>query len=872
LRARPLPVRGSVQTTGAMTSDASPLSRHGRCIAVWAPAVDAVLCAITAIAAKTSTPAAVGWTMQAPIAVCALRLIWQVVLFILAVWNGRDCMRDRVGVLSKRVQEILAVAFPYVIGLLYVILYIARLIGDPPAATTHLDGVGLWTLSLGGIACTGAETWFTLEALPLVRDWTRRRVDARRAVHVTRLNADLLSVEADDAAGVAMDSAGSTSPLSREEQEAKEKAEKERKEREQRGPTVKNLTVLITPDWLLLIQATILLVLAAVSDTMIPHYIGMSVSAIVKGEADGTLEERPFTQPVMMLMIAGVCSGVFSACRGATFITIGSKVSVRLRHSLFDALASQEIGFFDTTKTGELTSRMTQDCQKVSDQVTLNVNVFLRTLVQTVTTLLFMFTLSMQLTVVAFISVPITAVISKKYGGVMRKLSEKTQKSLADANSVAEEVLSSMSTVRSFAAENLESDRFGTKLQVFAQQMRTQARFYTAYLSSTMILPQAVTALILFYGGKLAMEKQMQASSLLSFVFYLQTLNNSFSTLGDFYTNMVTALGAATRVFELRGREPQLPLGPPDGSESSLARVQGALRVENVRFSYPARPDTEVLKGLSLEVPAGRVVALVGPSGNGKSTIIGLLQRHYKASSGSVTMDGIDIWDFPHRYYHTVISIVGQEPVLFDRTLRENIIYGLENPGSAMGSSVSEQQVHQAAIKANAHDFISNMPEGYATEVGERGVQLSGGQKQRIAIARALVRQPKILLLDEATSALDAESERQVQSAIDGMITAGNMTVIIIAHRLSTVRNSHKICVVSSGQVIEEGTHDELVAQSGAYFKLVECQLRGPEVCAEIGIDSCCPCPSTVPAEQCGLDYEQRAKRPRNGHKINDSN
>jgi len=232
----------------------------------------------------------------------------------------------------------------------------------------------------------------------------------------------------------------------------------------------------------------------------------------------------------------------------------------------------------------------------------------------------------------------------------------------------------------------------------------------------------------------------------------------------------------------------------------------------------------------------------VGPSGNGKSTVISLLKRLYQAKEGRVSLDGVDVWDFTHDHYHRAVSIVGQEPVLYARTIRENIVYGLENPSSSSGASsrstIDDEQVFEAARKANAHDFVCGMPEGYGTEVGERGVQLSGGQKQRIAIARALVRRPKVLLLDEATSALDAESERQVQKAIDGMIADGSMTVIIIAHRLSTVRNSHKICVIQGGEVVEEGPHEELVAKRGAYFRLVECQLSGSASTTAEGTDS----------------------------------
>jgi len=570
-------------------------------------------------------------------------------------------------------------------------------------------------------------------------------------------------------------------------------------------------------------------------EALVPRFIGSVCSSIIKAEENGTLDQKPYIQPVVNLILAGTGVGVFSSLRGATFIWLGSRVSARLRQELYDALASQEIGFFDTTKTGELTSRMTQDCQKVTDQVQLNVNVFLRTLVTLVTTLFFMFSVSPNLTLVAFVSIPVIVVISKKYGRFMKKLSEATQKALAEANEVAEEGMSTMSTVRMFAAEKLESQRFSVRLDKYKNLVQQQARAYTGYLSLTLALPNYTTALVLCYGGKLAMHGAIASSDLLALVFYLQTLNSAFSTLGDFYSNMVQALGAATRVFELKEREPKLPLEPPSTEVVNLAAQpdssRGEIHLKDIHFCYPARPEVKVLKGLNLHVPAGDTVALVGPSGNGKSTVIGLIKRLYKAEQGQVTLDGIDVWSFPHQVFHQCLSIVGQEPVLYARTIRENITYGLENPkdvpGHAEALKVPTEDVQEAARTANAHNFITAMPEGYETEVGERGVQLSGGQKQRIAIARALVRHPRVLLLDEATSALDAESERQVQQAIDAMIVQGRMTVLIIAHRLSTVRNSHKICVISGGVVVEEGPHDELVSRKGAYFQLVESQLGG---------------------------------------------
>jgi ATP-binding cassette subfamily B (MDR/TAP) protein 9 len=769
--------------------------------------------------------------------------VWILASVGIALLQSRHSSED-VPVWMKTAAAVSSESFGYVVCLLLSAPCIVQLLGEKPQPVSDEDSDYFWVATVVGLICSAGEACFTIEAIPGICERARKRrerVIARRQADHQASGVSLLGVDSPqtEETSVPSDVASSSDAI-----EAKKEGEKPKR------PTVKKLVRLVAFEWRLLIQAAIFLLLAAVMEALIPHYISEICSAIIKGEEKGTLAQRPYIQPVLCLALVGFGCGLFSSCRGATFIWIGSKVSARLRQDLFRKLASSEIGFFDTTKTGELTSRMTQDCQKVTDQVTLNINVFLRTAVTMITTLFFMFLVSVPMTCVAFISVPVVAVVSKKYGKFMQKLSEQTQKALADANAVAEEGLSTMSTVRMFAAEKLEEGRFAAKLITFVKLQQRQARFYILYLTLTISLPNFATALVLCFGGKLAMHGELESSRLLAFVFYLQTLNSAFGTLGDFYSNIVQALGAATRVFELLERKVELPLEPSaDIAISDHANRRGELKFIDVHFTYPARPDVKVLKGLNLEVPAGQTVALVGPSGNGKSTVISLLKRLYKASEGQVLLDGTDVWSFSHKAFHRCISIVGQEPVLYARTIRQNITYGIDNPppsdqdvpgcsicnfaaprladGLEEGEAVSDTDVEEAARTANAYTFITDMPKGFDTEVGERGVQLSGGQKQRIAIARALVRHPRVLLLDEATSALDAESERQVQQAIDSMIVQGQMTVVIIAHRLSTVKNSHKICVVQGGEVVEQGPHEQLVEQRGAYFNLIQSQLSG---------------------------------------------
>jgi len=798
------------------------LGRLQKCLAWTSPAVDALLVVVVLLSGGHGAPASFGWTMHMPIVFAIVRLAWMLVAILVAVAAGAVASCSACG---GQVNYFLELLFPYCSYGALGVLGVAHLITDQPAEVEDSDLHLFWLACISGTLCITGETWCLFPALELLKDWTSSR--SARSV-TSGHSVELLSDVAGDATnGSVTGSVVSTRTSASSSLDSTKEGGANR-------PTVKKLFQLVWPDWPLLIQATVLLAGAAIAEVLIPHYIGEAISIMIKAEEAGTLHQKPFARPVVELIISAVACGILSSCRGATFIWLGGRASVRLRGRLFRNLARQDIGFFDTTKTGELTSRMTQDCQKVTDQITLNVNVFLRTLVQMITTLFFMYSLAPPLMWASFVSIPVIVALSKKYGGVMQTLSKKSQEALADANAVAEEDLSSMATVRMFAAEYLEELRFTKKLLAYQRLQFKRAGFYVGYLALVVALPYMVTSLVIFYGGKLASEGEIHSSVLLSFVFYLQTLNSNFSSLGDFYTSIMDALGSASRVFNLLDKEPELHLDPPQGEGRSLpllpgnmhlhdlSTVQGRIELRDLHFTYPARPEVQVLKGLSLTVEPGNVVALVGPSGNGKSTVIGLLTRLYKAQSGSVTLDGVDVWDYSHNAYHQAVSIVGQEPVLYSRTIRENIVYGLSNPGETI---TEEAKVEEACSTANAHTFISQMPDQYETHVGERGVQLSGGQKQRIAIARALVRKPRVLLLDEATSALDTESEKQVQQAIDSMIASGQMTVIIIAHRLSTVKNSNKICVVKGGGIVEEGRHQELLDKQGEYFQLVESQL-----------------------------------------------
>mmetsp|Transcript_5970 Transcript_5970/g.12774 ORF Transcript_5970/g.12774 Transcript_5970/m.12774 type:complete len:542 (+) Transcript_5970:1653-3278(+) len=531
---------------------------------------------------------------------------------------------------------------------------------------------------------------------------------------------------------------------------------------------------------------------------------------------------------------------------------VGGRVNVRLRLRLMDSLLTMEQGFFDRTKTGDITSRLSSDTTLVGDQVTLNVNVFLRSLVQVIGVLVFMFTISWQLSLLAFISVPVISVLSTWYGGFVRSLTKVMQTKLANGNSVSEAALSSMSTVRAFDAAPTEYKEFKGYMDEYLELTLKSAIAYSLYATISTSLPQLVTALVVFYGGLLVRNGSLSSGELVSFLLYLQSLSSAFSTIGYIFSSLTQAVGAADKIFELMHRK---RIGMAAQSSSTSQRVhglndqnivekvrtsglepsecRGEVTLENVEMYYPARPNKRVLNGMSLMVPPGSVVALVGPSGGGKSSVISLVQNMYEQSSGKVMLDDAEVHEYSPRWLNNHVSIVQQEPTLFARSIKRNIMLGLEGTDK----EPSQKEIERVAKLSNCDDFIRKMPMQYETEVGERGVQLSGGQKQRIAIARALVRKPKLLLLDEATSALDAESEHMVQSAIDHMIESARssdgvgMSVMIVAHRLSTIRNADIIFVVQDGKVVEQGNHSELIKkENGPYVSLVRRQMNVQKV------------------------------------------
>ncbi|KAJ8379295.1 hypothetical protein SKAU_G00000730 [Synaphobranchus kaupii] len=605
-----------------------------------------------------------------------------------------------------------------------------------------------------------------------------------------------------------------------EEDEEDEEAVGENKrkrvtERPHSGATVGRLLSYCRKDAGLLAVAFLFLLLSAVCEAFIPYYTGQAIDGIVIHKS-----MEYFTKPMVTLTVLALISSIAIGLRGGVFSITFARLNVRLRNLLFRSLMRQEIGFFDSNHTGDITSRLTSDTTQVSDLISENVNLFLRSLLKSLGFCFFMFGMSWKLTIVTIMGFPFIVVISKVYGEYYKKLTKEVQNALAQANKLAEETVSAMKTVRSFANEEQEADSYYARLLDMFQLNKKQALAYSCYMWSSCISELALQVGILFYGGHLVVSGQMSGGTLISFVIYELELGECLESIASVYTGLMQGVGAAEKVFEYINRKPRLA---QDGQEAP-DMCKGLVEFKNVTFAYPTRPETEILKDVSFTVQPGEVTALVGPSGSGKSSCVSLLENFYTPQQGQVLLDGRPVHTYQHSYLHSQVTLVGQEPVLFARSVLKNISYGLMDPPM--------ESVVQAANKANAHEFISCLPKGYETGVGEKGTQLSGGQKQRVAIARALIRNPHVLILDEATSALDAESEHIVQQALNDVMR--DSTVLVVAHRLSTVERADNIIVIDRGSVVEQGPHRELMARGGLYCKLVQRQVLGVETGVEV--------------------------------------
>ncbi|XP_057314184.1 ABC-type oligopeptide transporter ABCB9-like [Hydractinia symbiolongicarpus] len=573
------------------------------------------------------------------------------------------------------------------------------------------------------------------------------------------------------------------------------------------GETVIKLLKLAKNDTCYIVLALIFLVSCSVGQILLPFYTGEIINYIV---VEKSLQKFKIAMQYTALITFFV--GFASGMRAGLFTFLSARYVLRLQNLLFASIMAMETGFFDIRQTGEITSRLTSDCTKVEIGVKLNLNVFLRNVFKIAGILFFMMKISWKLSIVTFVIIPITGAISNAYGQKYGKLSENIQNSVAHANESAEEAISSIRTVKTFAAEKDEIERYITRLNVTYNLRQKVSILVFGYRWSTELANLAMTLLILYYGGHLVIKNDLTGGHLVSFILYSSELRVAVEAIGKVYTSLMETVGASKMAIVYIERKPIVEnkgrLAPPCGFE-------GEVQFKNVTFAYPSRRQTPVLTNLNFTAKKGEVVALVGPSGGGKTTVVNLLQHFYEPTHGNVMIDGRNVKEYDHAFIHKHMSLVQQEPVLFARTIAENITYGLSV------QPTMETVKHYASL-ANAHTFIEEMSNSYDTQTGEKGIQLSGGQKQRIAIARALIRNPSILILDEATSALDTESECIIQQAINKNLSG--KTIIVIAHRLSTVKKADKILVMHNGQVVEQGKHNCLIKKGGVYAGLLRTQ------------------------------------------------
>ncbi len=495
------------------------------------------------------------------------------------------------------------------------------------------------------------------------------------------------------------------------------------------------------------------------------------------------------------------------------FVTkFGERVVADIRRALFDRVIGMSPAYFDKILTGEILSRITTDTTLILSVIGSSVSVALRNILTLIGGLVLLALSSGKLTALVLLIVPAVIVPIVVLGRRLRRLSRENQDLIAQSSGRASEALMAVQTVQSFTHETATQSEFATVTE--ASYHSARARIKTRALMTIVVIFLIFAAIVsvLWIGARDVQSGVMSAGELVQFLIYAVLVAGAVGSLSEVWGELQRAAGATERLIELL--DAQDPVLDPMGPKILPRPAKGEIVFENVQFCYPARPETLALDGVNLTIKSGETVALVGPSGAGKSTMLHMLMRFYDPQSGRITLDGIDLRDMARADFRQAIAMVPQDPVIFATSALENIAFG------RMGASIDE--VKAAARAAAAHDFISALPDGYDSYLGERGVMLSGGQKQRIAIARAILRDAPVLLLDEATSALDAESERAVQKAVDTM--AKGRTLLVVAHRLATVKRADRIVVFDKGRIVATGKHAELVAQGGLYARLARLQ------------------------------------------------
>ncbi|WP_117232602.1 ABC transporter ATP-binding protein/permease [Vibrio maerlii] len=540
--------------------------------------------------------------------------------------------------------------------------------------------------------------------------------------------------------------------------------------------------------------------------------VGHGVRILIdQGFAQASLQQ--LGEAIRFIVLITILISIGTFFRFYLVSSVGERVSADIRLSVFNHVITLHPSYFETNGSGDIMSRITTDTTLLQSIIGSSFSMAMRSALMCIGAIIMLFATNIKLTLIVLASVPFILVPILVYGRRVRALSRKSQDSMSDVGSYAGEAIEHIKTVQSYSYEHQERVSFSEEVEKAYEIGRQRVKQRAILIAGVIAIVFCAISGMLWVGGSDVINGNMSAGDLGAFVFYAIMVASSLATISEVLGELQRAAGATERLIEILQVESEITSPLQTTSTSNLA---AEVSFHDVDFHYPSRPGQSAISQLNLTAHEGKVLALVGPSGAGKTTLFELLQRFYDPQSGSVTLGGVDIREFEPQHLRQQMALVPQQPALFSHDVFHNIRYG--NPDA------TDEQVIEAAKKAHAHEFITQLPEGYQSFLGERGVRLSGGQRQRIAIARAILKDPQILLLDEATSALDSESEHHVQQALDELMQG--RTTIIIAHRLSTIQHADQIAVLENGRVVDVGNHTSLLLSSKLYKRLVDLQFK----------------------------------------------
>jgi ATP-binding cassette, subfamily B, bacterial len=557
------------------------------------------------------------------------------------------------------------------------------------------------------------------------------------------------------------------------------------------------------------IAALVALIFTAALTLSVGHGVRMLID---KGFSQQSIHD--LGQAIQFILGITICISIGTFFRFYFVSAVGERVSADIRLALFDHVITLHPSYFETNGSGDIMSRITTDTTLLQSIIGSSFSMAMRSALMCIGAIIMLFATDIKLTLIVLVSVPFILIPILIYGRRVRALSRKSQDSMADVGSYAGEVIEHIKTVQSYSYEAQERASFSSEVERAFEIGRQRVKQRAILISGVIIIVFSAIAGMLWVGGSDVINGSMSAGDLGAFVFYAIMVASSLATISEVLGELQRAAGATERLIEIL--QVQSDIVAPSGQVVSPLGLAVEVAFDNVTFHYPSRPDQAATDNLVLTAEEGKVLALVGPSGAGKTTLFDLLQRFYDPQSGKVMLGGIDIRQFDPGELRKQMALVPQQPALFSNDVFYNIRYG--------NAEASDEQVIEAAKKAHAHDFIMDLPQGYNSFLGERGVRLSGGQRQRIAIARAILKDPNILLLDEATSALDSESEYHVQQALEELMRG--RTTLIIAHRLSTIQHADKIAVLDHGCLVDIGDHKALLKSCDLYQRLVDRQFN----------------------------------------------